>query len=116
MNYAQTIDWLYNQLPFYQNQGETAYKKDIGNVLNFCKKFVTRYSEFDSIHVAGTNGKGSVCHMLSSIYQSNGYKVGLFTSPHILDFRERIKINGHQVPEDFAVSYTHLTLPTNREV
>ena len=105
MNYAQTIDWLYNQLPFYQNQGETAYKKDIGNVLNFCKKFGTRYSEFDSIHVAGTNGKGSVCHMLSSIYQSNGYKVGLFTSPHILDFRERIKINGQKVPEDFVVKF-----------
>jgi len=105
MNYAQTIDWLYNQLPFYQNQGETAYKKDIGNVLNFCKKFGTRYSEFDSIHVAGTNGKGSVCHMLSSIYQSNGHKVGLFTSPHILDFRERIKINGQKVPEDFVVKF-----------
>ena len=105
MNYAQTIDWLYNQLPFYQNQGETAYKKDIGNVLNFCKNFGNRYSEFDSIHVAGTNGKGSVCHMLSSIYQSNGYKVGLFTSPHILDFRERIKINGQKVPEDFVVKF-----------
>lgn len=105
MNYKETVIWLYNQLPFYQKEGKVAYKKDLNHVLNFFKKHGEYYSFFKSIHIAGTNGKGSVSHMLSSIFQESGLKVGLFTSPHLLDFRERIKINGVKIPKEFIVDF-----------
>ena len=105
MNYSETINWLYSQLPFYQNDGHKAYKKDISNIIRFCNKFGHHYQGFNSIHVGGTNGKGSVSHMLSSILQTAGYQVGLFTSPHIYDFRERIKLNGANITSDFVVQF-----------
>jgi dihydrofolate synthase/folylpolyglutamate synthase len=105
MNYKQTVNWLYQKLPFYQREGLNSYKKDITNVQNFFKTYGRDYLSFKSIHIAGTNGKGSVSNMLSSIFQQAGYKVGLFTSPHIIDFRERIKINGQQIPKDFVVDF-----------
>ena len=105
MNYSETINWLYSQLPFYQNDGHKAYKKDISNIIRFCNKFGHHYQDFNSIHVGGTNGKGSVSHMLSSILQTAGYQVGLFTSPHIYDFRERIKLNGANITSDFVVQF-----------
>lgn len=105
MNYTETIDWLYNQLPFYQNEGHFAYKKNINNVVKFFNKHGRDYLSFDTIHVGGTNGKGSVSHMLSSILQEAGLKVGLFTSPHLVDFRERIKINHSQIDKHFIVHF-----------
>ena len=105
MNYKQTINWLYQQLPFYQREGLKSYKKDITNVQKFFNTYGRDYLSFKSVHIAGTNGKGSVSNMLSSIFQEAGYKVGLFTSPHILDFRERIRINGEQISKDFVVEF-----------
>ena len=105
MNYNETISWLFSQLPFYQKKGPAAYKKNIDNINHFIIKHGHDYLSFDVIHVAGTNGKGSVCHMLSSILQESGLKVGLFTSPHLLDFRERIKINGVKIAKNFVVDF-----------
>jgi dihydrofolate synthase/folylpolyglutamate synthase len=105
MDYQETVHCLYNQLPFYQKEGAIAYKKDINNVINFFKKNGQDFSYFNTIHVGGTNGKGSVSHMLSSIIQESGLKIGLFTSPHLLDFRERIKIDGAMITTDFIVDF-----------
>ena len=105
MNYNETISWLFLQLPFYQKKGPSAYKKNIDNIKNFIIKNGPDDLSFDVVHVAGTNGKGSVCHMLSSILQESGLKVGLFTSPHLLDFRERIKINGEKIEKGFVVDF-----------
>ena len=105
MNYKQTVNWLYKQLPFYQREGVISYKKDIKNIQKFFNTYGEDYLSFKSIHIAGTNGKGSVSNMLSSIFQEAGYKVGLFTSPHILEFRERIKINGKKISKDFVVEF-----------
>jgi len=105
MNYKETLSWLYNQLPFYQIDGQGAYKKDINHVSDFFNKNGKDYLSFETIHIGGTNGKGSVSHMLSSVLQEAGFKVGLFTSPHLLDFRERIKINGLQVDKNFVVNF-----------
>jgi dihydrofolate synthase/folylpolyglutamate synthase len=94
MTYPETLQWMYAQLPMYQRVGQTAYKKDLSNILAFTKVLNNPHLKFKSIHVGGTNGKGSTSHMLASILQEAGYKVGLYTSPHLKDFRERIKING----------------------
>jgi dihydrofolate synthase/folylpolyglutamate synthase len=105
MTYQDTLDWMFNQLPMYQNQGKTAYKKDLSNTLLLANYLNHPEAKFKSIHVAGTNGKGSTSHMLASILQEAGYKVGLYTSPHLKDFRERIKINGIEISEDFVVNF-----------
>jgi dihydrofolate synthase/folylpolyglutamate synthase len=94
MTYKETINWLFSQLPMYQRQGKTAFKKDLTNILALAKHLNNPEKKFKSIHIAGTNGKGSTGHMLASILQEAGYKVGLYTSPHLKNFRERIKING----------------------
>ena len=95
MEYNQTLTFLITQLPIYQRIGKAAYKKDIGNIISACKKLKNPQNKFKSIHIAGTNGKGSVAHILASILQESGYNTGLYTSPHLKDFRERIKINGN---------------------
>lgn len=105
MTYQETLNWLFEQLPMYQRQGKAAYKADLNNTLELDKYFNHPHRKFKSIHVAGTNGKGSVSHMLASILQESGYKVGLYTSPHLKDFRERIRINGKMVSEDFVVQF-----------
>jgi dihydrofolate synthase / folylpolyglutamate synthase len=105
MNYTETIDWLFNQLPTYQKIGTTAYKADLSNINNLVSYLGNPQNKFKSIHVGGTNGKGSSSHMLSSIFQEAGYKVGLYTSPHLKDFRERIKINGQLIPEDIVIDF-----------
>jgi len=97
MNYKETLDWMFAQLPMFQRQGKTAFKKDLTNSIAFSKHLNYPEKQFKSIHVAGTNGKGSTSHMLASILQEAGYKVGLYTSPHLKDFRERIKINGEVI-------------------
>ena len=94
MNYQDTINWMFFQLPMYQNLGKKAYKKDLSNTVKLVNHLKNPHQKCKSIHVAGTNGKGSTIHMLASILQAAGYKVGLYTSPHLKDFRERIKING----------------------
>jgi len=105
MTYQDTINWLFAQLPMYQNQGKTAYKIDLSNTLLLANHLNNPEERFKSVHVAGTNGKGSTSHMLASILQEAGYKVGLYTSPHLKDFRERIKINGQEIEEDDVVKF-----------
>lgn len=105
MNYKETTEWLFNQLPMFQMQGASAYKKDLTNTLLLAEYLQHPETKFKSIHVAGTNGKGSTSSMIASILQEAGYKVGLYTSPHLKDFRERIKINGEMIAEDFVVDF-----------
>src|ERR1700712_4447492 len=103
MTYQQTIDYLFAQLPMYSRIGAAAYKADLHNTIALCNALGNPQTKFKSIHIAGTNGKGSTSHMLAAILQQSGYKTGLYTSPHLKDFRERIKINGEMVSEAFIV-------------
>lgn len=105
MNYKDTLNWMFSQLPMYQRQGDTAFKKDLTNSLAFSKHLNYPEKHFKTVHIAGTNGKGSTSHMLASILQEAGYKVGLYTSPHLKDFRERIKINGIEISETDVVDF-----------
>ena len=105
MNYQETTQWMFTQLPMYQTQGASAYKEDLTNILLLSDHLGNPEKNLQCIHVAGTNGKGSTSHMLSSILQEAGYKVGLYTSPHLKDYRERIKINGMEISEDFVCSF-----------
>ena len=105
MNYQETTHWMFNQLPMYQTQGASAYKEDLTNILLLSDHLGNPEKKLQCIHVAGTNGKGSTSHMLSSILQEAGYKVGLYTSPHLKDFRERIKINGKEISEEFVCTF-----------
>ena len=98
---------MFNKLPMYQNIGESAYKKDLSNIILICEHLDNPHNNFKSIHIGGTNGKGSCSHMLSSILQEADYKVGLYTSPHLVDFRERIKINGDMISEDSVSKFMH---------
>jgi len=105
MNYQETTNWMFNQLPMYQLQGASAYKEDLTNIKLLAAHLGNPQNELKCIHVAGTNGKGSTSHMLSSVLQEAGYKVGLYTSPHLKDFRERIKINGKEISEEFVIEF-----------
>ena len=105
MNYQETVNWMFKQLPMYQHQGKSAYKVDLSNTLLLAKHLNHPQRFFKSIHIAGTNGKGSTSHMLASVLQEAGYKVGLYTSPHLKDFRERIKINGKEVSKQFVIGF-----------
>lgn len=105
MNYQETVNWMFKQLPMYQHQGKSAYKVDLSNTLLLAKQLNHPEHHFKSIHVAGTNGKGSTSHMLASVLQEAGYKVGLYTSPHLKDFRERIKINGKEISKQFVIGF-----------
>ncbi|SHI87555.1 dihydrofolate synthase / folylpolyglutamate synthase [Arenibacter nanhaiticus] len=105
MTYQETLDWMFSQLPMYQQNGNSAYKAKLDNIYALSSYLGNPERKFKSIHVAGTNGKGSSSHMLASILQEAGYSVGLYTSPHLKDFRERIRINGVPVSEDFVVDF-----------
>jgi dihydrofolate synthase / folylpolyglutamate synthase len=105
MNYLETINWLFHQLPMYQTQGASAFKKDLTNTIALASHLGNPETGLTCIHVAGTNGKGSTSHLLASVFQEAGYKVGLYTSPHLKDFRERIKINGSDISEQFIVDF-----------
>ena len=105
MNYRETEYWILNRLPFYQSQGLKAYKPGIDNIRFFVEQLNLNLLEIKFIHVGGTNGKGSTCAYLSSIIQESGYKVGLFTSPHFFDFRERIKVNNKKIEKDFITKF-----------
>lgn len=111
MNYKQTIAWLFAQLPMYQLQGALAYKKDLTNTILLAKHIGNPEQNLKTVHIAGTNGKGSTSSMIASILQEAGYKVGLYTSPHLKDFRERIKINGIEISEGFVVDFIKQNKP-----
>ncbi|NGY37306.1 bifunctional folylpolyglutamate synthase/dihydrofolate synthase [Flavobacterium sp. XN-5] len=111
MNYQETTDWMFNQLPMYQLQGASAYKKDLTNTHLLTNHLDNPHKKVRCLHVAGTNGKGSTSHMLASIIQEAGYKVGLYTSPHLKHFRERIKINGVDIAEEFVCAFINENKP-----
>jgi dihydrofolate synthase/folylpolyglutamate synthase len=116
MTYQQTIDYLFSRLPMFSRIGIDAFKKDLTNIRKLCDFLDHPYKNFKSIHIAGTNGKGSVSHMLAAILQTAGYKTGLYTSPHLKDFRERIKINGEMVSEEFVTDFTERLKPLVEEI
>jgi len=105
MNYKETLDWMFNKLPMYQSQGASAYRKDITNTVLLASHLGNPETKLNCVHIAGTNGKGSTSHLLASVLQEAGYKVGLYTSPHLKDYRERIAINGEYIPEYYVCSF-----------
>ncbi|WP_341666277.1 glutamate ligase domain-containing protein [Blattabacterium cuenoti] len=105
MNYTETVQWIFKRLPIYQKIGLKSYKPGLKRIKNFCSHLGNPQNYFPSIHVGGTNGKGSTVHMLSSILQEEKYKIGIFTSPHLIDFRERITYNGVLIEEGFIVNF-----------
>ena len=108
MNYKESIDWILKQLPFYHEKGKEAYKPGLDRISNFLEIINSPHKNLKFIHIGGTNGKGSTAHYMSSILQESGYKVGLFTSPHYYDFRERIKVNNQKIDKDFITEFTNL--------
>lgn len=118
MNYQETVNWLFNQLPMYQNQGASAYKPNLDNTILLAKYLQNPEKKIKTIHVAGTNGKGSTSSLLASVLQEAGYKVGLYTSPHLKDYRERIKINGKEITEEFVINFVsqHKTFFENHQL
>ena len=116
MTYQETIDFLYKRLPMFSRIGQAAYKKDLTNTIALCKALGNPEKKFRSIHIAGTNGKGSVSHMLAAILQTAGYKTALYTSPHLKDFRERIRVNGKEIPEQFVIDFTAKVIPLIDEI
>ena len=112
MNYSQTLAFLYEKLPMFSRLGAAAYKPDLLNTIALCERLGNPQKELKTIHIAGTNGKGSVSHMLAAILQQAGYKTGLYTSPHLKDFRERIRINGVPCSEQFVIDFTQKIEPT----
>lgn len=116
MTYRETLDYLYRTLPMFSRIGADAFKKDLTNTLRLCAALGNPHKKFKSIHIAGTNGKGSVSHMLAAVLQTAGYKTGLYTSPHLKDFRERIKVNGAMCDENFVVHFTERVMPLIKEI
>lgn len=116
MTYQETIDYLFTRLPMFSRIGASAYKKDLHNTLRLCEYLGNPQHKFRAVHVAGTNGKGSTSHMLAAILQSAGYKTGLYTSPHLYDFRERFRINGAMIPESFVSDFTQRIQPMIDEI
>jgi dihydrofolate synthase/folylpolyglutamate synthase len=116
MDYPQTIEYLFSRLPLFSRIGAAAYKSDLTNIRTLSNRLGNPEKKFKSIHVAGTNGKGSTSHMLAAILQKAGYKTGLYTSPHLHDFRERIRINGHMIPENFVTGFTERIMDTIEEI
>ena len=114
--YQETLDFLYARLPVFQQIGKAAYKADLNNTIALCNALQNPENGFKSIHIGGTNGKGSVSSMLAAIFTKHGYKTGLYTSPHLIDFRERIRINGTMIPEEFVVSFTEKTKPLIEQI
>jgi dihydrofolate synthase/folylpolyglutamate synthase len=112
MDYQQTLDYLYERLPMFTRVGASAFKKDLYNTIALCDQLGNPQHKFKSIHIAGTNGKGSTSHMLAAIFQQAGYKTGLYTSPHLLDFRERIRINGEMIPTTFVTEFVEQMKPS----
>jgi dihydrofolate synthase/folylpolyglutamate synthase len=115
-SYQEALRFLYDNLPMFQRVGAAAIKKDLTNTIKLCRLLGDPHLAFRSIHVAGTNGKGSTCHMLASVLQSAGYKTGLYTSPHLKEFTERIRINGVEVTQEFVVGFVNRVMPAIEEI
>jgi dihydrofolate synthase / folylpolyglutamate synthase len=107
MNYRQTLDYLFAQLPMFHRIGAAAYRADLNNTIALCTLLSHPENDFKSIHIAGTNGKGSTSHLIASVLQSAGYKTGLYTSPHLKDFRERIRVNGKKIPKSYICEFVN---------
>ena len=105
MNYQEVCDYLFNQTPSFEHQGQSGYKEGLDTTLALDEHFGHPHTKFRSIHVAGTNGKGSVSHTIAALLEVFGYRVGLYTSPHLVDFRERIRVNGTPIPEEYVVDF-----------
>lgn len=116
IKYKETLDFIYSQLPMYQRQGKSAFKKDLSNIIALCDHLDNPHMKIKTIHIAGTNGKGSTSHIIASILQAYGYRVGLYTSPHYMDFRERIKINGQLVSKNFVTKFVDRVKPYLGEI
>ncbi len=116
MNYQETVAWLYRQLPMYQRQGKTAFRKDLGNIRALLRALDHPEKKFRSLHVGGSNGKGSIAHMLAAVLQDSGYKTGIYSSPHLRDFRERVKINGAWMTESFVCGFVQDIKEAIREI
>ncbi|MXV16285.1 bifunctional folylpolyglutamate synthase/dihydrofolate synthase [Hufsiella ginkgonis] len=116
MTYAETLDYLYAKLPMFTRIGAAAFKKDLTNTIELCRRLGDPHKKFRTIHVGGTNGKGSTSHMLAAILQTAGYKTGLYTSPHLLDFRERIRINGEMISQEDVVAFVHAQKASIEEI
>lgn len=111
MNYTECLDYLYAKLPMFSRSGPAALKMDLSNTISICNALNNPEKKFRCIHVAGTNGKGSVSHMIAAVCQASGFKTGLYTSPHLVDFRERIRINGQMIPEKRVIAFTESMIP-----
>ncbi|MEH0154154.1 folylpolyglutamate synthase/dihydrofolate synthase family protein [Limibacter armeniacum] len=116
MTYEQALDYMYNQLPMFQRVGAAALKKDLSNTIALCHALDNPHNKFKSIHIAGTNGKGSSSHFTAAILQAAGYKVGLYTSPHLKSFTERIRINGESIPEDKVIAFVEKNQQTLEQI
>jgi dihydrofolate synthase/folylpolyglutamate synthase len=116
MTYPETLDYLYTQLPMFTRVGASAFKKDLTNTIELCKRIGDPQNGFKTIHVGGTNGKGSTSHMLAAVLQTAGYKTGLYTSPHLRDFRERIRINGQMIAEQTVIDFVEQHKPDFEEI
>ncbi len=116
MNYQETLDYLFTKLPLFSRIGAAAYKEDLDNTIRLCEFLQNPQDKFKSIHIAGTNGKGSVSHMLAAIFQAAGYKTGLYTSPHLKDFRERIQVNGEMISQECVEDFTEKIKPLIAEI
>jgi dihydrofolate synthase/folylpolyglutamate synthase len=116
MNYNETLQYLYSQLPMFTRDGPSAFKKDLTNTLELCKRLGNPQEKFKSVHIGGTNGKGSTSHMLAAVLQIAGYKTGLYTSPHLRDFRERIRINGEMIREQQVIDFVEKHRPDFEDI
>lgn len=115
-NYPETLDYIFSKLPMFQRVGDKAFKKDLTNIIALLKTLDNPHNYFKTIHIAGTNGKGSTTHIIASILQESGLKVACYTSPHYIDFRERIKINGIYISEQFVVDFINKIEPLIDEI
>jgi len=111
MNYTETLDYMYARLPMFSRVGTAAYKKDLGNIKALCEAIGNPQEKIKCVHIAGTNGKGSVSHMIASVLQAANYTTGLYTSPHLKDFRERIRIDGNMCSEEFVIDFIEKIKP-----
>lgn len=116
MNYQETLNFLYQQLPMFHRIGAAAYKADLKNITALCEKLNHPQKQLKFIHIAGTNGKGSVSHMLAAIFQKNGYTTGLFTSPHLIDYRERIKLNGIPISKQYVIKFVEKNINLVKDI
>src|SRR5690606_19466918 len=106
-SYREAVDYLYQNLPMFQRVGAAALKKDLSNTIALCEALGNPQDRFQSIHIAGTNGKGSTAHMIAAVLQSAGYTTGLYTSPHLKSFTERIRVNGAEMEEDVVIGFVN---------